>query len=81
MSIRYTERLADAGIESSVGSVGNSHDNPLTDTIIGLHKTEVICERRPWRRNDATEYTTLECVDCFNNRQLLESIGHLPAGA
>jgi transposase InsO family protein len=78
LSIRYTERLAGAGIESSVGSVGDSYDNALTETIIGLYKTEVIYERGPGRNHDAVEYETLEWVDWFNNRRLLESIGHVP---
>ena len=76
--IRYTERLAEAGIESSVGSVGDSYDNALAETIIGLYKTEVIYERGPWRSHDAVEYATLAWVDWFNNRRLLESIGHVP---
>jgi transposase InsO family protein len=78
LSIRYTERLAEAGIESSVGSVGDSYDNALAETIIGLYKTEVIYERGPWRNHDAVEYAMLEWVDWFNNRNLLESIGHVP---
>jgi len=78
LSIRYTERLAEAGIESSVGSVGDSYDNALAETIIGLYKTEVIYERGPWRSHDAVEYATLAWVDWFNNRRLLESIGHVP---
>jgi transposase InsO family protein len=78
LSIRYTERLAEAGIESSVGSVGDSYDNALAETIIGLYKTEVIRTRGPWRHIDAVEYTTLEWVDWFNNRRLLESIGDIP---
>jgi putative transposase len=78
LSIRYTERLADAGIEASVGSVGDSYDNALAETIIGLYKTEVIHARGPWRTLDAVEYATLEWVDWFNHRRLLESIGHMP---
>jgi transposase InsO family protein len=78
LSIRYTERLAEAGIEASVGSVGDSYDNALAETIIGLFKTEVIHPRGPWRTLDAVEYATLEWVDWFNNRRLLESIGHVP---
>jgi transposase InsO family protein len=78
LSIRYTERLAEAGIEASVGSVGDSYDNALAETIIGLFKTEVIHARGPWRTLDAVEYATLEWVDWFNNRRLLESIGHVP---
>ena len=78
LSIRYTERLAEAGIESSVGSVGDSYDNALAETIIGLYKTEVIHRRGPWRHLDAVEYATLGWVDWFNNRRLLEPIGNVP---
>jgi transposase InsO family protein len=78
LSIRYTERLAEAGIDASVGSVGDSYDNALAETIIGLYKTEVIHARGPWRTLDAVEYATLVWVDWFNNRRLLESIGHVP---
>ena len=75
LSIRYTERLAESGIESSVGSVGDSYDNALAETIIGLYKTEVIYERGPWRHFNAVEYATLEWVDWFNNRQRLIMYG------
>jgi len=68
LSIRYTERLAEAGIESSVGSVGDSYDNALAETINGLFKAEVIWSRGPWKNMDAVEYATLEWVDWFNNR-------------
>jgi putative transposase len=78
LSIRYTERLAEAGIDASVGSVGDSYDNALAETIIGLYKAEVIHARGPWRSLDTVEYATLEWVDWFNNRRLLESIGHVP---
>jgi putative transposase len=78
LSIRYTERLAEAGIESSVGSRGDSYDNALAESIIGLYKTEVIRPRGPWRNQDDVEYATLEWVDWFNNRRLLESIGNIP---
>jgi putative transposase len=78
LSIRYTERLAEAGIERSVGSVGDSYDNALAETIIGLFKTEVIHRRGPWRNLDAVEYATLDWVDWFNNRRLLEPIGYVP---
>ena len=78
VSIRYTERLAEAGIEPSVGSVGDSYDNALAETIIGLYKTEVIRERGPWRNLEAVEFATLEWVDWFNHRRLLEPIGHVP---
>jgi len=78
LSIRYTERLADAGIEPSVGSVGDSYDNAMAETMIGLYKTELIRERGPWRNLDAVEFATLEWVDWFNNRRLLEPIGNIP---
>jgi transposase InsO family protein len=78
LSIRYSERLAEVGIESSVGSVGDSYDNALAETIIGLYKTEVIHRCGPWRNIDEVEYATLEWVDWFNNRRLLESIGNIP---
>jgi len=78
VSIRYTERLAEAGIEPSVGSVGDSYDNALAETVIGLYKTEVIRHRGPWRNLDAVEYATLEWVDWFNNCRLLEPIGYVP---
>lgn len=71
VSIRYTERLAEAGIEPSVGSVGDSYDNALAETVIGLFKTEVIHRRGPWRSFEAVEFATLEWVDWFNNRRLL----------
>ena len=67
LSIRYSERLAEAGVEPSVGSVGDSYDNALTETIIGLYKTEVIHRRGPWRQLDEVEYATLEWVDWFND--------------
>lgn len=78
LSIRYTERLAEAGIEPSVGSAGDSYDNALAESIIGLYKTEVIRRQGPWRNIDAVEYATLVWVDWFNNRRLLEPIGYLP---
>jgi putative transposase len=78
LSIRYSERLAEAGVEPSVGSVGDSYDNALAETIIGLYKTEVIHRRGPWRQLDEVEYATLEWVDWFNHRRLLESIGNVP---
>jgi transposase InsO family protein len=78
ISIKYSERLAKAGIEPSVGSVGDSYDNALAETVIGLFKTEVIHRRGPWRSFDAVEYATLEWVDWFNNRRLLEPIGNIP---
>jgi transposase InsO family protein len=78
VSIRYTERLAEAGIEPSVGSVGDSYDNALAETINGLYKAEVIHRRGPWRSFEAVEYATLEWVDWFNHRRLLEPIGNIP---
>ena len=78
VSIKYTERLAEAGIEPSVGSVGDSYDNVLAETINGLYKAEVIHRRGPWRSFEAIEYATLEWVDWFNNRRLLEPIGNIP---
>jgi putative transposase len=78
VSIKYTERLAEAGIEPSVGSVGDSYDNALAETINGLYKAEVIHRRGPWRSFEAVEFAILEWVDWFNNRRLLEPIGNLP---
>ena len=78
VSIKYTERLAEAGIEPSVGSVGDSYDNALAETINGLYKAEIIHRRRPWRSFEAVEFATLEWVDWFNNRRLLEPIGNIP---
>ena len=78
VSIRYTERLAAAGIEPSVGSVGDSYDNALAETINGLYKAEVIHRRGPWRSCEAVEFATLEWVDWFNHRRLLEPIGNVP---
>jgi len=78
LSIRYTERLAEANINASVGSVGDSYDNALAETINGLYKAEVIHRRGPWKNREAVEYATLEWVDWFNNRRLLEPIGYMP---
>jgi putative transposase len=78
LAIRYTERLLEAGIEPSVGSVGDSYDNALAETVIGLFKTEVIRRRGPWRTMEAVELATLEWVDWYNNRRLLEPIGNMP---
>ncbi len=78
LSIRYTERLAEAGVEPSVGSVGDSYDNALAESVIGLYKTEVIRHRGPWRQLEAVEFATLEWVDWFNHRRLLGPIGHVP---
>jgi putative transposase len=78
VSLRYTQRLAEAGIEPSVGSVGDSYDNALAETVIGLFKAEVVHCRGPWRSLEAVEYATLEWVDWFNHRRLLEPIGNVP---
>jgi len=78
VSIRYTERLAEAGMAASVGSRGDSYDNALAESIIGLFKTEVIRQRGPWRKLDDVEYATLQWVNWFNHRRLLESIGNIP---
>ncbi|MBK7492339.1 MAG: IS3 family transposase [Nitrosomonas sp.] len=78
LSIRYTERLAQANIDASVGSIGDSYDNALAETINGLYKTEVIRHRGPWRSIEAVEFATLEWVDWFNNRRLLDAIGYVP---
>jgi len=78
VSIRYTERLAEAGIEPSVGSRGDSYDNAMAESIIGLYKTEVIDRRGPWRHLEAVEFATLEWVDWFHHRRLFEPIGSVP---
>jgi putative transposase len=78
LSIRYSERLAEVGIQASVGSRGDSYDNALAESIIGLYKTEVIWRQGPWRSIENVEYATLEWVDWFNNRRLLEPIGNIP---
>ncbi len=78
VSIHDTERLAQAGIEPSVGSVGDGYDNALAGSINGLYKAEVIHRRGPWRSLEAVEFATLEWVDCFNHRGLLEPIGNIP---
>ncbi|BBU63725.1 insertion sequence element IS629 integrase core domain-containing protein [Methylosinus sp. C49] len=78
VSIKYTERLAEAGVEPSVGSVGDSYDNALAETINGLYKAELIWRKGPWRSFEAVEFATLEWVDWFNNRRLLEPIGNIP---
>ncbi|GAB3483419.1 hypothetical protein GCM10027398_41410 [Azotobacter salinestris] len=77
VSIRYTERLVEAGVEPSVGSVGDAYDNALAETINGLYKAEVI-HRRSWQNREAVELATLEWVDWFNHRRLLEPIGNMP---
>ncbi len=78
LALRYTERLVGAGIEPSVGSVGDSYDNALAETINGLFKAEVIHRRGPWCSFEAVEYATLEWVDCYNHRRLLAPIGNVP---
>ena len=78
LAIRYTERLLEAGIEPSIGSVGDSYDNALAETVIGLFKTEVIRRRGPWRNLETVEFATLDWVDWYNNRRLLEPIGNIP---
>ena len=78
LSIRYTEKLAEAGIDASVGSVGDSYDNALAETINGLYKTEIIRRLGPWKNIDEVEYATLNWVDWFNNRRILEPIGNIP---
>ena len=78
LSIRYTERLADAGVAPSVGSRGDSYDNALAESVIGLFKTEVIWRRGPWRTVEDVEFATLEWIDWFNTRRLLEPIGYVP---
>ena len=77
VSIRYTERLAEAGIEPSVGSRGVSYDNALAESIIGLYKTEVIRRRGPWRGLEDVEFATLEWVHWYNTQRLLEPIGNV----
>lgn len=78
LSIRYTERLAEAGIEPSVGSRGDSYDNALAESVIGLFKTEVIRRRGPWKNVEDVEFATLEWVWWFNHHRLLEPIGYVP---
>ncbi len=78
LSIRYTERLLEAGIEPSVGSVGDSYDNAPAESVIGLSKTEVIRRRGPWRNAEAVEFATLEWVDWYNTRRLLAPNGNMP---
>jgi hypothetical protein len=77
LSTRYSEQLSEGGIEPSVGSVGNSYDNALAESVIGLFKTEVVRRRGLWHLLRSVEFATLEWVDCFNNRRLLEPIGNL----
>jgi transposase InsO family protein len=78
VSTRYSERLAEAGIEPSVGSRGDSYDNALAETINGLYKAELIHRRAPWKTKEAVELATLEWVSWFNHQWLLKSIGHVP---
>jgi len=78
LSMRYTDRLADAGIAPSVGSRGDAYDNALAESVIGLFKTEVIQRLGPWRHLDGVEYATLTWIDWFNTRRLLEPIGYVP---
>ena len=78
LALRYSDRRAEAGIQASVGSVGDSYDNALAEAINGLFKAEVIHWRGPWRSFEAVEFATLTWVDWFNNRRLLEPIGNIP---
>jgi putative transposase len=78
LSIRYTERLVEAGIEPSVGSTGDSYDNALAESVIGLYKTEEIYRRGPWKGVEDVEFATLEWVAWYNTRRLLEPLGYVP---
>ncbi|SMP73116.1 Integrase core domain-containing protein [Noviherbaspirillum suwonense] len=78
VSIKYSERLAEASIEPSVGSKGDSYDNPLAETINGLYKGELIHRRAPWKTREAVELARLEWVSWFNHHQLLEPLGYIP---
>src|SRR5206468_6643832 len=78
LAIRYTERLAEAGIQPSVGSTGDSYDNALAESVIGLYKTEVIHRRGPWKGVEEVEFATLEWVAWYNTRRLLEPLGYVP---
>ena len=78
VSIRYTERLSEAGFTASVGSVGDSYDNALAETINGLYKTEVIHKDGPWKGLEQVELATLDWVDWFNNHRILRSLGDIP---
>ena len=78
LSIRYTDRLAEAGFQASVGSVGDSYDNAMAETINGLYKAEVIHKDGPWRNLDDVEHATLTWVDWFNHRRLLQPLGDRP---
>jgi putative transposase len=79
-SIRYSERLAEAGVEPSVGSKGESYDNALAETVNGLYKAELIHRRAPWKTMEAVEFATLEWVSWFNHARLLAPIGYIPPG-
>ena len=81
LSLRYTERLAQRGIAPSVGSVGDSYDNALAESIIGLYKTELIARRGPWRHCEAVELATLQWVHWYNHRRLFGPLGHVPPAA
>jgi putative transposase len=78
LSIRYTDRLAEAGVRASVGSVGDSYDNALAETINGLFKTEVVRRRKNWKNAEAVELATLKWVHWFNHQRLLEPLGYVP---
>ena len=78
VSIRYAQRLVEAGVDRSVGSVGDSYDNALAEPVIGLFRTEVIHQRGPWRGEETVEFAMLEWVDWLDNRRLLEPIGNVP---
>ncbi len=78
LAIRYTERLAEAGIEPSVGGRGDSYGNALAETVIGLYKTEVIRQAGPWRGLEDVDYATLEWVAWYNTQRLLEPLGYVP---
>ena len=78
LSIRYTERLAEAGIEPSVGSTGDSYDHAVAETVIGLFKTEEIHRRGPWKGLEDVEFATLEWVAWYNGNRLLEPLGYVP---
>lgn len=78
VSIRYTERLGEAGIDPSVGSKGDSYDNALAETINGLYKAELIHRRGPWKTMESVELATLEWVSWFNNQRLMEPLGYIP---
>ena len=78
VSLAYTDALVTAGVTASVGTVGDSYDNALAETVNGLYKTELVKRQRPWKGFDDLEIATAEWVDWFNHRRLLGSIGHIP---